>query len=204
MKFHWSTSLYIAIDIKLHILFYMAEYRVRLLVYITSTILPPTHHCLARPRPDGSHFHRAPCRIRQHRGTSSPGWWAPQSQPVPHRWGTPSISSDRGIQTVMRRLTLECRAAVYSQTERINNICSWKQILLGNCYHVKSLVQERCIIQEMTTFVTVQFSRVKLCADSTFSCTSAATISWAAGGLMSVPVTFLFTMIWACHTVENI
>lgn len=182
----------------------MAKYRVRLQIYIASTILPRTYRCLARPRPDGSHFHQALCRIRQHHGTSSLGWWAPQSQPVPHRWGTPSISSDRGDTNSDEEADTGVQGCCLQSNWTNKQHVFMKADITGKLLLCESLLQARCSIQEMTTFVTVQLSCIKLCADSTFSCASTATISWAAGGLMSVPVTFLFTMILPCHTVENI
>lgn len=69
-----------------------------LLHSVTIIISTSSYRCLSRPQPGGSRSRRVLCRTRRHRDTSSQGWWVLQSQPVPHRWGTLSISSEREIK----------------------------------------------------------------------------------------------------------
>lgn len=163
-----------------------------------------SYRCLARPQPGGSHSRRALCRTRRHPGTSSRGWWAPQSQPVPRHWGTPSISSETGIKNkkkrVRRRLTQErkrgfkkmllhenvfCRKYIWDVLKIRTSVIAW---WCGLRTKLSSL--ERCMKPSVLTLHFAVHQRQLLV--------------WAARGLMPVPATFLFTMIRACHSVEDI
>lgn len=76
-------------------LLHLADGKKSTLRWLPSHVSASSYRCLARPRLSGSRFRRALCRIRRRPGMLSRGWWAPQSQPVPHRWGTLSISSEK-------------------------------------------------------------------------------------------------------------
>lgn len=65
------------------------------LCWLQSHLSASSYRCLARPRLGGSCFRRALCRIPRRPGMLSLGWWAPQPQPVPHRWGTLSKSPEK-------------------------------------------------------------------------------------------------------------
>lgn len=142
-----------------HLLFIlnMADHCTRLLLSpkITITFKTSSYRCLARPRPGGSCSRRALCRTRQHPGTSSQGWWAPQSQPVPRRWGTLLISPERGIRRWCLRLLWQ---GVKSWQKHYNTMEDHTDNIV---VHKSAKLYEICIIQELRKDVIVGWSGVR-------------------------------------------
>lgn len=113
-----------------------------------------SYRCPARPRPGGSRSRRALCRIPRRPGMLSRGWWAPQSQPVPHHWGTPSISSEGGEES--------------QQGWRGNSPILLQHLLLKKT--IEQCSAGRKITAHGCNGPTVTPRSNKVCADSTVSC----------------------------------